>query len=162
MHGEGAIPWRELLWFVGWVAALVVLLLVGLRLPLQTRFRRFGALVYNGAIVLGALAVAALANIALARHEAHLDLTRERTFTPSLEADAVAGSLTRDVQLTYFYHAADQNGRRAKSLVRFSAAATRVFTCAPSIPTSSRSWPRRTAFACTMPPSWRPTAAASR
>src|SRR5437867_8105011 len=117
MHGEGAFPWRELLWFVGWVAALLVLLLVGLRLPLQTRFRRFSALVYNGAIVLGALAVAVLANIALARHEAHLDLTRERTFTPSLEADAVAGSLARDVQLTYFYHAADQNGRRAKSLV---------------------------------------------
>src|SRR5437879_8727613 len=117
MHGEGAFPWRELLWFVGWVAALLVLLLVGLRLPLQTRFRRFSALVYNGAIVLGALAVAVLANIALARHEAHLDLTRERTFTPSQEADAVAGSLTRDVQLTYFYHAADQNGRRAKSLV---------------------------------------------
>jgi len=117
MHGEGAFPWRELLWFVGWVAALLVLLLVGLRLPLQTHFRRFGALAYNGAIVLGALAVAVLANIALARHEAHLDLTRERTFTPSLEADAVAGSLTRDVQLTYFYHAADQNGRRAKSLV---------------------------------------------
>ena len=84
MHGEGAFPWPELLWFVGWVAALVVLLVVGLRLPLQTRFRRFGSLVYNGTIVLGALAVVVLANIALARHEAHFDLTRERTFTPSL------------------------------------------------------------------------------
>ncbi len=76
MHGEGAFPWPELLWFVGWVAALVVLLVVGIRLPLQTRFRRVGSLVYNGAIVLGALAVVVLANIALARHESHFALPR--------------------------------------------------------------------------------------
>ena len=54
---------------------------------------------------------------ALALHDAHLDLTRERTFTPSAQAEAVVRSLTQDVQLTYFYHAADQNGRRAKALV---------------------------------------------
>src|SRR5204863_7815020 len=42
---------------------------------------------------------------------------RERRVPARLEAAAVAGWLTPDVQLTYFYHAADQNGRRAKSLV---------------------------------------------
>src|SRR2546426_3750489 len=96
MHGEGAFPWPELLWFVGWVAALVVLLLVGLRLPLQTRFRRVGSLVYNGAIVLGALAVAALGNISLRRPEADLYPTRERTINPPPETDARPGPPTRD------------------------------------------------------------------
>ena len=117
MHGEGVFPWREFLWLGGWMVALVVLLIAGLHLPLQTHLRRPGALAYNVGIVLATLVVAVLANLALARHEAHIDLTRERTFTPSAEADAVAGSLTRDVQLTYFYHAADQNARRAKTLV---------------------------------------------
>jgi len=117
MHGESALPWRDLLWFGGWLAALVVLMAVGLRLPLQTRLSRFKALAYNWGIVLVTLAVAVLANIALALHDAHLDLTRERTFTPSPQAEAVVRSLTQDIQLTYFYHAADQNGRRAKALV---------------------------------------------
>ncbi len=117
MHGESALPWRDLLWFAGWLAALLVLMALGLRLPLQTRLSRFRALAYNWGVVLVTLGLAALANIALALHDAHLDLTRERTFTPSPQAEAVVRSLTQDVQLTYFYHAADQNGRRAKALV---------------------------------------------
>src|SRR5438093_13190932 len=110
MHGESAVPWRELSWFAGWLAALLVLMVLGLRLPLQTRLSRGRALAYTWAVALVALALAVLANVALALHDAHLDLTRERTFTPSRDAEAVAASLTRDVQLTYFYHAADQNG----------------------------------------------------
>jgi hypothetical protein len=117
MHGEAALPWRDLLWFGGWLAALLVLLALGLRLPLQTRLPRFRALGYSWGVVLAALGLAVLANIALALHDAHLDLTRERTFTPSPQAEAIVGSLAQDVQLTYFYHAADQNGRRAKALV---------------------------------------------
>ena len=117
MHGEAALPWREVSWFGGWLAALLVLMVLGLRLPLQTRLSRLGTLAYNWGVVLVTLGVAVLANLALAPHDAHLDLTRERTFTPSAQAEAVVRSLTQDVQLTYFYHAADQNGRRAKALV---------------------------------------------
>src|SRR5215510_11728056 len=117
MYGESALLWRELSWFAGWLAALLVLMVLGLRLPLQTRLSRAGTLAYSGAIVLATLALVVLANLALTGHDAHLDLTRERTFTPSPQAEAVVGSLTEDVQLTYFYRAADQNGRRAKTLV---------------------------------------------
>jgi hypothetical protein len=117
MHGEAAFPWRELAWFGGWLLAVFVVFALGVRAPLQTRLPRLGALAYNWGVALAALSLAVLANVALARHDAQIDLTRERIFTPSPEAEAVAQSLTQDVQLTYFYHAADQNGRRAKALV---------------------------------------------
>jgi len=61
-----------------------------------------------------------------------IDLTRERHSHPP-EADAVAESLTRDVQLTYFYHAADQKPRRAKTLVEILGRRHPRFTSRPSI-----------------------------
>jgi hypothetical protein len=105
------------LWFAGWIVALVGLFWLGLRLPVQTRWRRTPALLYSAVVVAAAVGVVGLANLALARRDAHFDLTRERTFTPSAQAEEVVRSLTRDVELTYFYHAADQNGRRAKALL---------------------------------------------
>jgi hypothetical protein len=105
------------LWFGGWLCALTLLFWLGLRLPLQTRLPRLPALAYSAAIAVAAVAIAGLANVGLTLHDAHFDLTRERTFTPSPQAEDVARSLTRDVRLTYFYHAADQNGRRAKALL---------------------------------------------
>jgi ABC-type uncharacterized transport system involved in gliding motility auxiliary subunit len=105
------------LWFAGWLAALAILFWLGLRLPLQTRLPRLAAFAYSAAVVALAVAVAGLANVALVLRDAHFDLTRERAFTPSAQAEDVVRSLTRDVQLTYFYHAADQNGRRAKALL---------------------------------------------
>src|SRR5713226_9763090 len=94
MHGESAVPWRDLLWFGGWLAALLVLMALGLRLPLQTRLPRFRALAYTWGIVVVTLGLAVLANIALALHDAHLDLTRERTFPQSAEA-ALPGQIGR-------------------------------------------------------------------
>src|SRR5262245_50120586 len=117
MHGEASVPWPEVGWFIGWLAAMLVLMVLGLPLPLQTRLSRLGSAAYNWSIVVAVIGLAVLANVALARHDAQIDLTRERVFTPSPQADAVVRSLTQDVQLTYFYHAADQNGRRAKALV---------------------------------------------
>src|SRR5215510_7193144 len=108
---------RNGLWFFGWVAALAALFVVGLRLPLMTRFRRLAGTVYAGAVVLGVVGLTFLANIALARHDVHLDLTRERTFTPSAAAVEAVRALDRDVRLTYFYHARDEAGRRAKHVV---------------------------------------------
>lgn len=107
--------------FAGWLAALLVLFWLGTRLPLQSRPPRLRALAFAWGTVLAALGGAFLANVALFGHDAYFDLTRERRFTPSPEAEAVVRSLARDVKLTYFYHAQDQSGRRAKQMVEVLA-----------------------------------------
>lgn len=107
----------DLLWFGGWLAALAVLCVVALRLPLDVRRRGILRAVYVCGVPAAAVAVVVLANAALMRHDVHIDLTRERTFTPSRAAEEVVASLTREVKLTYFYHARDEAGRRAKHLV---------------------------------------------
>src|SRR2546426_6118156 len=107
----------DTLWFAGWLAALLVLFWLGTRLPLQSRPPRLRALALAWGTVLTALGVTFLANLALSRHDAHFDLTRERGFTPSPEAEAVVRSLTHEVRLTYFYQAQDEAGRRARHLV---------------------------------------------
>jgi hypothetical protein len=105
------------LWFFGWLVAVVALFVLGLRLPLQPSLRRLPALGYTVAIVAATLGLWALANAALVLHDAHFDLTREGVFTPSKQAERVVDRLTRDVRLTYFYQAQDQQGRRAKDMV---------------------------------------------
>jgi hypothetical protein len=105
------------IWFLGWVLALVALFVLGLRLPLQPRLSRVGALAYAAGIVVAALGLAALANVALVLHDAHFDLTREGVFTPSAQAEQVVDRLSQDVRLTYFYQGQDQEGRRAKDMV---------------------------------------------
>lgn len=118
MHRLDAV---NTVWFLGWVAALAVLFVIGLRLPLQPRLRRLPALAYAGGIVAATLATAALANVGLVLHDAHFDLTREGIFTPSKQAETVVDRLERDVKLTYFYQAQDQAGRRAKEMVEVLA-----------------------------------------
>src|SRR2546422_1423964 len=88
----------DTLWFAGWLAALLVLFWLGTRLPLQSRPPRLRALALAWGTVLTALGVTFLANLALSRHDAHFDLTRERGFTPSPEAEAVVRSLTHEVK----------------------------------------------------------------
>jgi hypothetical protein len=105
------------LWFFGWLVAVVALFVLGLRLPLQPSLRRLPALGYTVAIVAATVGLWALANAALVLHDAHFDLTREGVFTPSKQAERVVDRLTRDVRLTYFYQAQDQQGRRAKDMV---------------------------------------------
>jgi len=147
MHGEGAFPWRELLWFVGWVAALWCCcssdsVAAADPLPALQRAR------YNGAIVLGALRCGAgqyrpRAPRGSSRPDPRATFTPSRRRTPSrARSRGTSNSHT-------FYHAAARTAVGPSRSLRFSGAATRGFTCAPSIPTSSRSWPRRTAFACT-------------
>ena len=105
------------IWFGGWLAALAVLFVVGLRLPLQPRLRRPAAVAYVAGIVAATVGLLALANVALVLHDAHFDLTREGIFTPSAQAESVVDRLRQDVKLTYFYQAQDQAGRRAKDMV---------------------------------------------
>jgi hypothetical protein len=105
------------IWFVGWLIALAVLFVLGLRLPLQPRLRRLPAFGYVAGLAAATLGLMALANVALVLHDAHFDLTREGVFTPSPQAENVVDRLGRDVKLTYFYQSQDQEGRRAKDMV---------------------------------------------
>ena len=111
----------DVLWFVGWLVAMLVLFWLATRLPLQPGLRRPATIAYTSALVAGVVAVAALANVALVRHDAHVDLTREQIFTPSREAEAVVDGLRQDVKLTYFFQAQDPAGKRARDMVQVLA-----------------------------------------
>lgn len=105
------------LWFAGWLAAMLGLFIVGIRLPLQPRLRRPAAFASSAAVVVATVGVAALANVALVRHDAHFDVTREGVFTPSRQAEDVVDALRQDVKLTYFYQPQDPAGKRARDMV---------------------------------------------
>ena len=83
---EHQIELQPLLWGVGWLAAVLVLFWAGLRLPLQTRLGRWLNWLYTGGVVVVGFALFALANVALTLHDGHIDLTREKIYTPSAAA----------------------------------------------------------------------------
>lgn len=114
---HGQIEAGRILWFLGWALAVAALFFAGLRLPLQTRLTRGKSLLYNATVVIAALTVAVLANAALILHDVHLDLTREKIFTPSQQAMAVVDNLRQPVRLTYFYRGQDPGGRRMKEVL---------------------------------------------
>ena len=103
------------------LVALLFLFAAGLRLPVaRAGWRRCCA---HGGIILGAAALTLLANIALYRHDVHFDVTHERAFTPSPEAQRVVRGLTADVDLLYFYQKQHPAGRMAKRMVETMARA---------------------------------------
>lgn len=114
---HGQIELGPILWFLGWALAVAALFFAGLRLPLQTRLTRGKSLLYNIAVIAVALIVAALANTAIVLHDVHLDLTREKIFTPSQQAMKVVDTLQVPVRLTYFYRGQDPSGRRLKEVL---------------------------------------------
>src|SRR5438477_2038979 len=107
----------HVLWFAGWFVAMLVLFGLGIRLPLQRRLSHWMGVAYSAGSVVAAIVVTVLANVALVGHDVHFDLTRERVFTPSRQALEVVDRLSQDVDLTYFYHAQDPNGKRLKELM---------------------------------------------
>lgn len=111
----------DLMWFAGWLGALAVLFWLALRLPLQTSLSRPGAQIYAAAVLVVIFAVAVLANFALSLHDTHIDLTREKVFTPSERALEVVDRISRPVKLTYFFQGQDPNGRRARDIVEAMA-----------------------------------------
>ena len=107
------------LWFVGVIAALLVLFAAGLRVPVPAiGLARWAA---RGTLVGAAIALTILANMALYRHDLQFDLTRERAFTPSAEAQQIVRGLRQPVRLTYFYQPQDPAGRGAAAIVRLLA-----------------------------------------
>ena len=114
---HGAVEFAKLGSFAGWLVAVVLLFLAGARLPLGVRHGRFRAIAFHGAIVLAAVGVAVLANVALTLNDAHFDLTREKIYTPSAQAMKVVDDLKEPVRLTYFYRSQDPEGRRVREVL---------------------------------------------
>jgi hypothetical protein len=115
---EHEIKLIPLLWFVGWLVALLILFRLGLSIPLETRLGRWRSWLYAGGVAAAALGICVFANVALVLHDAHLDLTREKVYTPSAAAMRVVDELDREVSLTYFYHAQDPAGQRFRDILR--------------------------------------------
>jgi hypothetical protein len=107
------------LWFCGTIAALLVLFAAGLRLPIPAI--GFARWITRLGIAGAAVAVTVLSNIALYRHDLQFDLTRERAFTPSVEAQSIVRGLNEPVQLTFFYQKQDPAGRGAATIVKLLA-----------------------------------------
>ena len=107
----------NLIWFLGWLIAVGVLFALALRLPLLTRLGAVASRIYAGAVIVLIFVVAALANVALSLHDAQIDLTRAKVFTPSQQALTVVDRLEQPVTLTYFFQGQDPNGQRAKDIV---------------------------------------------
>ena len=114
---HGALEADALLWFVGWLIAVAVLLAVGWRLPLQTRWARTANVLYQLAVLAAGICVAVLANVAIVLHDVHIDLTREKTYTPSDQAMKVIEELEQPVSLTYFLRAQDPGSQRMRTVL---------------------------------------------
>jgi hypothetical protein len=103
------------LWSLACLAALLILFAAGLRL------RVYGAGWRRWALRLGvigiALAATLAANVAVYRHDAHLDFTHEKAFTPSPEASDIVRGLAEPVQLVYFFQKENAAGRGAATML---------------------------------------------
>jgi ABC-type uncharacterized transport system len=124
---HGALDFAKLGWFAGWLVAVVLLFLAALRLPLALGLTRWRAIVLHGAVVAIAVLATALANVALTLNDAHVDLTREKIFTPSAQAMQVVDGLKERVRLTYFYRSQDPEGRRVKEVLGVMARRNPLF-----------------------------------
>ena len=67
--------------------------------------------------VAAGLGVWVLANVALHLNDTHIDLTREKVYTPSATAMAVVDELRTPVHITYFYRSEDPIGQRARNIL---------------------------------------------
>ena len=124
---HGGFDLGKLGWFAGWLVAVLILFLAGTRLPLALRHGRLRATAFHAAIVAGAVGVAVLANVALTLNDAHIDLTREKIYTPSAQAMKVVDDLKQPVRLTYFYRSQDPEGRRVKEVLGVMARRNPLF-----------------------------------
>jgi ABC-type uncharacterized transport system involved in gliding motility auxiliary subunit len=116
MH-EHAVELDALAWGAGWLVAVLILFVVGARLPLATGLGAIASRLYAVGCVAAGLGVWVLANVALHLNDTHIDLTREKVYTPSATAMAVVDELRTPVHITYFYRSDDPIGQRARSIL---------------------------------------------
>jgi ABC-type uncharacterized transport system involved in gliding motility auxiliary subunit len=116
MH-EHAVELGALSWSAGWLVAVLLLFAAGVRLPLSTGLGGIGARLYGASCVAAGLGVWVLSNVALVLNDTHIDLTREKVYTPSAAAMAVVDELSTPVRITYFYRSEDPIGQRARNIL---------------------------------------------
>jgi hypothetical protein len=114
---EHAVEVNSLVWAAGWLVAVLVLFAAGLRLPLAPSLGGVGTWLYAASCVAAGLGVWVLANVALVLKDTHIDLTREKVYTPSADAMAVVDELRTSVRIIYFYRSEDPIGRRARNIL---------------------------------------------
>jgi ABC-type uncharacterized transport system len=114
--------------FVACSMALLALFMLALRLPLRGRGSRLGAWLATALLALGAIAVTIAANVALYRHDVHLDVSREDRNTPPRQFTAVIEHLRSRLSLTYFYNSGDGNALVARDLIGIVARSHPLFT----------------------------------
>jgi len=107
--------------FAAWALALLTLFALAVRLPLRGRGSRWTAWASNAVIVGGAVAVVVVANIALYRHDAHFDATREGMNTPPPQLTELVDGLRSPLSLVYFYNASDPNALAARDMIETAA-----------------------------------------
>lgn len=143
MHEEGLIDLDVLLWFLGWLVAVIVLFVAGVKLPLQTHLGGWKARLYAAACVAAGIGVWVLANVALTLNDRHIDVTREKVYTPSPAAMKVAAEIRTPVAITYFYRAQDPVGRRTGDLLKVMARRNPMLTVAAVDPDTQPEIARR-------------------
>lgn len=115
---EHAVDLGRLAWFGGWIAAVLALFAAGILIPLQTRLDGWRSWLFGAVVVAAGIGAWAVANLAATLNDAHVDVTRERVYTPSAAAMRAVDSLTQPVSVTYFYRGQDPVGRRTRDLLR--------------------------------------------
>lgn len=115
---EHEVDWIAVLWFGGWIVAVLALFGAALRLPLQTRHDGWRGALYGAAVIAAGIGVAVLANLAAVLHDTHLDFTRENIYTPSATALRAVAAVRQPVSITYFYRSQDPVGRRTSGLLQ--------------------------------------------
>jgi ABC-2 type transport system permease protein len=121
-------PWlSNLLFFAAWSVAVLLLFVLAVHLPLRAQGTRQLNIFRQGCLVVGAIAVGCLANVAVYRHDVHFDLSREGINTPPPQLLSVIDGLKNSVSLKYFYNAGDQNALKAKELLAVAARKNQLF-----------------------------------
>ena len=93
MHEGHAVELHALLWAAGWLVAVLVLFAAGCGCRSPRASEPSPARLYAAACVVAGLGVWVLANVALHLNDTHIDLTREKVYTPSATAMAVVDEL---------------------------------------------------------------------
>jgi ABC-2 type transport system permease protein len=123
--------WEERSWnivfFALWGAAVFLLFALAFRLPLRLVGPRYRGALWNALLAGAAIVFACAANVAVFRHDVHLDLSREGINTPPPQLAAIVDGLRADISLTYFYNSADENALKAKELLAVAARQNRHF-----------------------------------
>jgi gliding motility-associatede transport system auxiliary component len=119
LYSGGNETIADTLYFGAWCAGMLLIFSLGLRLPLVLR-GRFAPLATIG-VVIAAIGLTLLGNIALYRHDAHFDATISDRFTAPPELETIARSLQHDVLLTYFFNSKDEYAEAAKQVLAVAA-----------------------------------------